>query len=55
MEKAIGDVLLVISLILGAGISVRSFQDKARNLTLQAVMKKQSSLSVFSEKLARSK
>lgn len=55
MEKVIADVFLIISLVLGTGVSVRALHSEARKLAVQAILKKQSSLSAFSQKLTRRK
>lgn len=53
MEKVIGEVFLIILLILGTGISVKTLHDKMRRLTIETLMKKQPSLSEFTRKLTQ--
>ena len=55
MEKVIADVFLVISLILGTGVSARWLHDEARLLLVKTLTKKQPSLSEFTRKLTRPK
>jgi hypothetical protein len=55
IEKVIADVFLIISLVLGTGVSVRALHSEARKLAVEAILKEQSSLSAFSQKLTRRK
>jgi len=55
MEKVVGEVFLIISLILGTGISVKTLHDKMRRLTIETIMKGQPSLSSFTHKLTGQK
>lgn len=55
MEKVIGEVFLIISLILGTGVSVRTLHDKVKRMTIEVIAKKQPSLSAFTQKLTRKK
>ena len=55
MEKVIGEVFVIISLILGTGISVKTLHDKMRHFTIETLTKKQPSLSEFTRKLTRHK
>ena len=53
MEKIISEVILIISLVLGAGVSAPLLHNEVRKLTIKALTKKQPSLSAFSKKLTR--
>jgi hypothetical protein len=55
MEKVVADVFLIISLALGAGVSVRVIHDGTRKLAIETILKKQPSLSAFTQKLTRRK
>lgn len=55
MGNVIADVFLVISLILGTGVSARWLHDEARLMLIKTLTKKQPSLSEFTQKLTRSK
>lgn len=53
MEKVISEVILTVSLVLGAGISAPILHNEVRKLAIEALVKKQSSLSAFTKKLTR--
>jgi len=41
MEKIMGEILVIISLILGTGFSARILHDKVRRLAIEAIARKQ--------------
>lgn len=53
MENVISNLLLVISLILGSGVSVKWLHDEVRMMTIKKLMEPQPSLSEFTQKLTR--
>jgi len=53
VEKVISELILIISLVLGAGVSTPLLHNEVRKLTIKALIKKQPSLSTFTKKLTR--
>lgn len=53
MEKVISEVILIISLVLGAGVTAPILHNEVRKLAIKALLKKQPSLSAFTQKLTR--
>jgi hypothetical protein len=53
MESAISNILVVIGLILGSGVSVKWLHDEVRLMTIKKLMEPQPSLSEFTRKLTR--
>jgi hypothetical protein len=55
MEKVITDIFMIISLILGTGVSARWVHDETRILLIKTLTKKQPSLSSYTKKLTSQK
>lgn len=53
MENVVSNILLVISLVLGSGVSVKWLHDEVRMMTIKKPMEPQPSLSAFTQKLTR--
>lgn len=51
MEKAVGEIILAISLLLGSGYSIKYLHDTARKMAIEVITKKQPSLSAYTQKL----